>query len=255
MSLKIENLSFKFDKYEILKNLNLDVKQGEFVGILGPNGCGKSTLLKNIMQIYTPNSGIVKIENKNIKDYSLKEISKIIGFIPQKSAISMPLLVEDIILMGRYCNLKSSFDGYTKEDYEAVDYVMTLLNLQKFKNRIAFSLSGGEFSRVILARAIVANPNILLLDEPTSALDINYSVWMLKICKNLIKTRQILGLIIIHDLNLASLICDKIIMLKNGKIAYNGSCEELFTTEILKEIYDFDAEILRHNDRLIVIPK
>ncbi|WP_033917026.1 ABC transporter ATP-binding protein [Campylobacter sputorum] len=253
MSLDIKNLSFKFDKFEILKDINLDIKKSKFVGILGPNGCGKSTLLKNILKIYEPNSGIISFENKKMSDYTLKELSKLIGFVPQKSALSMPLCVKDVVLMGRYSHLKSSFSGYEKSDYLAVDEILEKLDLIHFKNRVALSLSGGEFQRVILARALVGEPKILLLDEPTSALDLNFSVSMLKICKNLVADLGILGIIVIHDLNLASQICDEIFMLKDGVIAYKGTPKELFKKEILKEIYDLECEILEFNNRAVVV--
>ena len=109
--MEVKNLEFSFYKKEILKGLNLTAKRGEFIGILGPNGCGKSTLLKNILKIYKPKSGIITLKEKSLKEYSQKELSQILGFVPQKSQISMPLLVEDIILMGRYSHLKSSFYG------------------------------------------------------------------------------------------------------------------------------------------------
>ncbi|PSM53235.1 heme ABC transporter ChuBCD, ATP-binding protein [Campylobacter blaseri] len=253
MSLKVDNLSFKFGEKVILKDISFGVKSGEIVGILGPNGCGKSTILKNILQIYKPSSGIIKLENKKIDEYSLKELSKIIGFVPQKSALSMPLLVEEIILMGRYSHMKNAFSGYSIDDLKAVDEIITKLDLNKFKKRIANSLSGGEFQRVILARALVSNPEFLLLDEPTSALDLNFSVQILKFCRNLAKNSNIKCVLVLHDLNLASLICDKVAMVKNGKIKYFGEPNKLFNKEILKEIYDLDCEIINHKNRPVVI--
>lgn len=253
MSLEISNLSFSFGKKVILQDVNLSVNSGEVVGILGPNGCGKSTILKNILQIYKPSGGIIKLEDKKISEYSLKELSQIIGFVPQKSGLSMPLLVEEIILMGRYSQMKNCFSGYSKSDLEAVDEIMAKLNLEKFKGRIAQSLSGGEFQRVILARALVSNPKFLLLDEPTSALDLNYSVQILKSCKNLAKTSNIKCVIVLHDLNLASLVCDKVAMVKKGEIEYFGEPNELFNKQILKEIYDLECEIINYDNRPIVI--
>ncbi|MBQ3675415.1 MAG: ABC transporter ATP-binding protein, partial [Campylobacter sp.] len=107
MSVKIEDLKFGYGVNLTLDGINLELKQGEFVGILGPNGCGKSTLLKNIMRILDSKSGIIEIADKNVKDYSLKELAKILGFVPQKTALNAPLSVEEILLMGRFCRLKS----------------------------------------------------------------------------------------------------------------------------------------------------
>lgn len=253
--MRIENLCFSFGKYKILNGINLSVQNGEFVGILGPNGCGKSTLLKNILRIYRPNLGEIYLDDRNLNKFSLKNLARIIGFVPQKSELKMPLSVEEVVLMGRYSHLKSAFSGYEKADFKAVDEILQRLNLCEFRHRNVFSLSGGEFQRIMLARALVGNPKILLLDEPTSALDLNFGVSMLKICKNLVKEREIIGVIVIHDLNLAAQICDKIFMIKNGQIAYEGAPKELYTKEILNEIYDLECEILDFQNRPVVVTK
>jgi len=254
MELCVKDLHFGFHKKEILQSINLSVKSGEFVGILGPNGCGKSTLLKNILQIYTPNSGAVMLDDKNIAEFSQKELARMIGFVPQKSGLTMPLRVKDIVIMGRYSYIDTIFSGYSDDDYKKMDEILKTLNLDEFKERIAFSLSGGEFGRVMLARALIGEPKVLLLDEPTAALDLNYAISILEICANLIKKLQIIGVIVIHDLNLATLFCDRVLMLKDGKVAYNGTPNELFTKEILKEIYDLDCEIITHNEKPFIIP-
>ncbi|EEF14436.1 ABC transporter, ATP-binding protein [Campylobacter rectus RM3267] len=252
--MKINELCFSYGKKEILKNIDLNFKNGEFVGILGPNGCGKSTLLKNILKILSPNSGIITLKNKKLEDYSLKELAKILGFVPQKTILNMPLTVEDIVLMGRFCHLKSQFSGYDANDVEKTYEIMRLLDVEKFAKRSAHSLSGGEFQRVLLARALVSEPKILLLDEPTSALDLSYGVQMLKICENLTRELKLLSVAVLHDLNLAAMFCDKLIMLKDGEIRHAGAAKELFTKEILYEIYGLNCEILEHNGTPFVAP-
>lgn len=253
MSIAVKNLSFSYDNNEILKNININLSSGEFIGILGPNGCGKSTLLKNMLKILTPKSGIIKIENKTISEYSLKDLAKILGFVPQKTSLSMPLLVEDILYMGRFCHLKNSFSGYTKEDERKIDEIMNLLDIFHFKKRLAQSLSGGEFQRVLLARALVSEPRVLLLDEPTSALDLNYAIEIMKICKKLVNELGILSIMVLHDLNLAGLFCTNLIMLKNGEICYQGTPKELFTKEILKEIYGLNCDVIHHKNSPVVV--
>ncbi|QKG29708.1 MULTISPECIES: ABC transporter ATP-binding protein [unclassified Campylobacter] len=253
MSVIVENLNFTYGAKEILKDISLNAKNGEFIGILGPNGCGKSTLLKNILRVLAPKSGIVKIIDKPLKDYSLKELAKTLGFVPQKSVLSMPLLVEDILLMGRFSHLKSQFSGYSKEDRQKVNQIMELLDISHFAKRIAHSLSGGEFQRVLLARALVSEPKILLLDEPTSALDLNYAIEIMKICTKLTKELNLLSIMVLHDLNLASLFCNEVLMLKDGKVKYKGSPKELYTKEILKEIYGLNCDVIEYKDNPFVI--
>lgn len=254
MSIVVRNLSFGYDNVSILKDVNFSASSGEFVGILGANGCGKSTLLKNILNLIKPQSGSIEILGKNLKEYSSKELARLVGFVPQKSALSMSLLVEDVVLMGRFCHLKSQFSGYDKSDLKKADEVMQLLDIKKFAKRIANTLSGGEFGRVMLARSIVSEPRILLLDEPTSALDLSYAVQMLKICKELTNELNLLTISVLHDLNLATLFCDKIFMLKDGKVAYKGSSNELYRSEILDEIYHLKCDVVRHKDLPFVLP-
>ncbi|ARR01360.1 heme ABC transporter ChuBCD, ATP-binding protein [Campylobacter porcelli] len=249
----VKDLSFGYDKSLILENINLSAKSGEFIGILGANGSGKSTLLKNLLRLIEPKSGIIKINDKPLQNYTLKELAQTIGFVPQKSALSMPLSVFDILLMGRFSYLKNSFENYSNMDIKKVNEIMDLLKISKFKDRIANSLSGGEFQRVLLARALISEPKALFLDEPTSALDLHYAVEMMKICKNLTKKLNLLSLMVIHDLNLASMFCDRLIMLKDGKICYSGAPRELFKKEILKEIYCLDCEIIEYNGSFFVI--
>ena len=254
MSVEIKNLGFSYDKKEILKGVDLAAKNGEFVGILGPNGCGKSTLLKNILKIVRPNCGVINIENRALNEYPLKQLAKILGFVPQRSVLNAPLLVEDIVFMGRFCHLRNQFSGYDEQDTKKVDEIIQMLDIKHFAKRIAASLSGGEFQRVLLARALVSEPKILLLDEPTSALDLNYAIEMLKICKKLTKQLNLLSIVVLHDLNLASLFCDRIVMLKDGRVRYDGVAKELYTSEILKEIYGLECEVIKHKGSPFVVP-
>ena len=253
--MKISALTFSYGQRAILQDVCLNLERGKFYGILGPNGCGKSTLLKNILQILKPASGIIEINGKRASEYSLKELAALIGFVPQKTALAAPLSVKEILLAGRFCRLKSAFSGYDASDHAKVEQMAELLDVKKFLNRSAFELSGGEFGRVLLARALVSEPEILLLDEPTGALDMNYAIEAMKICENLTKTLNLTSVIVLHDLNLASLFCDEILMLKDGAVRYRGSASELFTPQIIKEIYGFEALIVEENGVKFILPK
>ncbi|TQR32428.1 ABC transporter ATP-binding protein [Campylobacter sp. MIT 99-7217] len=253
LNLRIHDLCFDYGHVCMLKNINLEVFSGDFLGILGPNGSGKSTLVKNILGILHAKSGEIEIFGKNLKSYSIKELSKIIGFVPQKSALFVPLLVVDVLLMGRYSQLKHSYSSYDEKDLQEVEALAKKLNIQNFLQRNILSLSGGEFQRVLLARALLKKPKILLLDEPTSALDLNYALELLSECENLLKEQNISVVAILHDLNLASLFCNKIIFLKDGELRYQGNVQELFKKEILKEIYDLNCEVLYHDNRPYIL--
>lgn len=254
MSVAVSHLHFSYGKKPLLDEINFFVKKGEFFGILGPNGSGKSTLMKIMLSLLPFKMGSVSFFDKEIQHFSLKELAKIIGFVPQKSALFTPLLVKDVLLMGRYTSLKHSFSSYNKEDLDELNAISKELDIEKFLQRNILSLSGGEFQRVLLARALLKKPQILLLDEPTSALDMNYSIELLGLCEKLCKTQNITVIAILHDLNLASLFCERIIFLKEGKILYKGLVKELFTKEILKEIYDFECEIITQNGQIYILP-
>ncbi len=252
--LRVENLSFGYGK-TLLEEISFHVKQGEFVGILGPNGCGKSTLVKNILHILHPQKGRVTYDGDDLSRYSSKQRAKLIGFVPQKSGLNMPLLVKDILYMGRYAHLKSSFSGYGKEDETIVLQTARRLNVEHFMERPAISLSGGEFQRVLLARAMIAQPQILLLDEPTSALDVNYALDLMQICEDYVLAQNKMALIVMHDLNLAALFCQRIILMKEGRIRYMGSIKEILIPEILKEIYGFESDVMEHNNSHYILIK
>ena len=254
--ISIENASFSYGLGEenLLDKINLNIEKGKFIGILGPNGCGKSTLLKVILKYLNPKEGIIKIENKELKEYTQSELAEILSFVPQKSSLTMPLTVEDVVYMGRVPYMKNKWTGFDREDREKVEKIMQMLKIDKFKNRVVFSLSGGEFQRVLLARALAQNTNIMLLDEPTSALDMNYALEIMRLTSYFVKNESLTAVMVLHDLNLASMYCDSIILLKNGKIAYEGTPKELFRPEILEEIYGFNCEVIENNGVSYVIP-
>ncbi|KAA6224979.1 MULTISPECIES: ABC transporter ATP-binding protein [unclassified Campylobacter] len=251
--LEIKNLSFSYHNKEFLKDINLRLERGDFLGILGPNGSGKSTLLKNMLKNLDYKKGEIVVLGKKLKDYELKEFAKISGFMPQHSQLHTALKVIDVLLMGKFVSLKHSFLDYSKQDIDEAKQMAKILKLESFLDRNVLSLSGGEFQRVMLGRALLKKPKILFLDEPTSALDLNYAIELLNLCEDMINTNNISVIAILHDLNLASLFCNKIIFLKDGKIAYSGEVKELFKKEILKEIYDLNCDISYHNDKPYII--
>ena len=246
--LKCKNINFVYSKKEILNNINFEFKSGEFVGILGANGSGKSTLLKSILGILKYD-GKIFINGKNIKNMHSKELSNLVGYVPQKSGLFMPFNVDDFILMGLYS--QNTFKGYDKKENEKLDDVLNFLNISEFKYRSISSLSGGEFSKVLMARAIIKKPKILLLDEPTAALDLNYAIFLMNICKKL-SERGVLILMIIHELNLACNFCSHFLALKEGKIIFNGNRDLIFNEKNLKEIFNLDCEILKNHNKLVV---
>ena len=253
--INIENLNYSYGKKEVLKELSLNIDENKLTGIIGPNGCGKSTLAKNIIRYINGKFEYFKIMDIDIRQLSHKKIAQLISYIPQKSTIISNISVFDYVLLGRFPLLKNSWDNYSEKDYEIVENNISLLNIEELRDRNVETLSGGELQKALLARALAQEAKILLLDEPTSALDLNNAVEFMKILKNISIKKEISVIIIIHDLNLASLFCDSLIILKDGKFIEKGSPKEVINEKNIKSIYNLDCKVCyNENDKPYIIP-
>lgn len=241
MKLNVENINITIDKKEIIKNVSFKVKEKSFVGILGPNGSGKSTLLKSIYGVNKPKKGNLYYEGENLLTMPSKERAKKIAVLAQESGGHFDFTVEQIVEMGRYPH-KKTLENYSKEDDKIVDETLAKLNLQSFKQRSFSTLSGGEKQRVLIARVLAQNTDFIILDEPTNHLDIGHQLEIMNIIKNL----NITVLSAIHDMNIASLYCDYLIVMREGRIVKHGKTEEVLTKCIMDETFNIDVDI-HHN--------
>ena len=254
--INIKKLNYSYGKKEVLKELSLDIDKNKLTGIIGPNGCRKSTLAKNIIKYINGKFESFKIMDTDIRELTHKKIAQLISYIPQKSIIIPNISVFDYVLLGRFPLLKNSWDNYSEQDYEIVEKNINLLNIRELKDRNIETLSGGELQKALLARALAQESKILLLDEPTSALDLNNAVEFMKILKNISIKKNISVIIIIHDLNLASLFCDSLIILKDGRFIEKGSPKEVINEENIKSVYNLDCKVCyNENDKPYIIPK
>lgn len=253
--INIKKLNYSYGKKEVLKELSLDIDENKLTGIIGPNGCGKSTLAKNIIKYINGKFESFKIMDTDIRELSHKKIAQLISYIPQKSTIISNISVFDYVLLGRFPLLKNSWDNYSEKDYEIVENNINLLNIKELRNRNVETLSGGELQKALLARALAQEAKILLLDEPTSALDLNNAVEFMKILKNISIKKEMSVVIIIHDLNLASLFCDSLIILKDGKFIEKGSPKEVINEKNIKSVYNLECKVCyNENDKPYIIP-
>lgn len=238
MDLEIKDLKITLAKKEIVKGIDLAVTNNKFIGLIGPNGSGKSTLLKAIYGVIKPTYGEAFISSKEIKSYNKKSLAKILGVVSQFNNINFDFKVIDIVLMGR-APYKGLLDQDNKTDYDMALKALAQVGMIDFAQKSFSLLSGGEKQRVILARAITQTPKILILDEPTNHLDIKYQLEVMSIVKNL----NICVLAALHDLTLASQFCDELYVLKDGTIVYKGAPDKVITEEMIKKVYDVDANI------------
>ncbi|QAS53523.1 heme ABC transporter ATP-binding protein [Halobacillus litoralis] len=241
MKLQVENLNFSYNHHKILKDISIHVANGEFVGIIGPNGSGKSTLLKNIYRALTPDTGSIYLDEKNYRNFKVKEIAKKLGVIGQDNSLPFDFAVNEIVAMGRSPH-KKLFEGDKKEDKEIIQNALKKVDMEEMAERNFLYLSGGEKQRVLLARVLSQQTEFLVLDEPTNHLDIHHQLRIFDVIKGLGAT----VLSAIHDLNIASLYCDRIYVMKNGSIYKSGTPEEIFTSENINEVFNIKTDVRLH---------
>jgi iron complex transport system ATP-binding protein len=229
----------------VLEDVSLSVKEGNFVGILGPNGSGKTTLLKSISRILKPNRGTILLNEADIYSLESIEVAKQMGVVPQDSNIGFNFAALDVVLMGRNPHMKR-FQMESGKDMAIARKVMKLTNTWEFAERPINELSGGERQRVIIARALAQEPRILLLDEPLTHLDIVNQLEIMDLVKELCVKEGLIVLAVFHDLNLAARYCNVAVMLKNGKIFSAGSLNEILTSENIKGVFNVDAIVKKH---------
>ncbi|RKY32899.1 MAG: ABC transporter [Candidatus Omnitrophota bacterium] len=235
--LKVDGINCGYGKKPVLKNISFSVKEGEIVGIIGPNGSGKTTLAKVISRNLKPYSGYVYYKGKDIFKLHPILFSRQIAYLPSDFEIYFPYSVEEFVSMGRF-PYTGRFGTLKKDDREAINESLHLLDIFNLKDRNVQELSEGEKQRVFLAQVIAQQTPLLLLDEPVSHLDIGYKFSIMDLLKRLNKERGITVLIILHDLNLASEYCDRLILLHKGCIYKDGSPDEVLEYKIIEEVYE-----------------
>lgn len=242
--IQIKNISFSYAGNEVLKDISFTVQSGECVGILGNNGAGKSTLITCLNKIRMPKTGEMYINNKDVLKMGRSETARCISYVAQKNELSH-MTVFDCVLLGRKPYIKWSV---SQEDVNLCDSMIEQVGLAPFKLRYINELSGGELQKVMLARAFVQQPQLLLLDEPTSNLDPKNQYEMLALVRHLARERNASALIVIHDLNLALRYCDKFAFIREGVIYRYGDAS-IITGKTIFDVYGINAVVTEVNGK------
>ena len=243
MRLEVKDLSFAFSEKPVLKNVSLEISDGEFLGLMGPNGSGKTTLLRCITNFLSGWDGKILVDKKPIGNYTPRALAKVFAEVPQISSTDFPFTAHDIVMMGRIPHIGSMLEGETRKDLMIVRTAMERTNTLQFAGRFFSELSGGERQRVIIARALAQQPKVLLLDEPTVYLDISGQFEMMDLIRGLNKEQHITTVTVMHDINMAARYCDRIALLNQGSLEAVGTPEEVLTPDTIQSVYGLDVSV------------
>ncbi|MDF2791030.1 MAG: iron transporter ATPase [Neobacillus sp.] len=244
--LNVQHVAGGYSDDYILKDISFEVQKGELFGILGPNGSGKTTLLKMISGILPIVSGDILIKGKRLQEYNSKQLAQIIAVLSQHSSQSFSYTVKETVSLGRYAHQTGWFQTWGEKDEEIVQRVMKQTGITSLQYKTIQELSGGEKQRVFLAQALAQEPEILLLDEPTNHLDLSYQKELLDLLKNWTSETGLTVVSIFHDLNLAGLYCDRLLLLENGTININHVPNEVLREERIRDVYHTDIQKQPH---------
>ena len=240
--IEVRGLKYSYNRYMVLDGVDLDVREGEILGILGPNGCGKTTLLKNLNKNLTPAGGCVMLDGTDLDTMVKRDIAKSVAVVPQTNEIRFSFSVREIVAMGRM-PFQSMMGGETREDSRIVDDAIEKVGLSAMKDRHINTMSGGERQRVMIARALAQTPKILLMDEPTLHLDINTQFEALDLVHDLSRESDLTVVIVSHDLPMVARYCDKIAMIHDHRVMCCGTPEEVLTPDNMRTVFNVDAEL------------
>jgi iron complex transport system ATP-binding protein len=249
MSIRAESLSFGYGEHKVIEEISFEGKDDRIISILGPNGVGKTTLLKCLCNILHPDHGSVTLDGENVGSMSRMEVAKRISYVPQRSTATRTS-VFDSVLIGRRPHMNWSL---TKKDLTITRDVIRTVGLSKLSMRNIDEISGGEFQKVQIARAIVQETKVLILDEPTSSLDVANQYVTLHLLLDTVRERKVCTIMTMHDINLASYCSDELIFMKGGRITAQGP-PNIVTSDLIRDVYGIDVDVIAHNGVPFVAP-
>ncbi|OAJ74278.1 ABC transporter ATP-binding protein [Brevibacillus sp. SKDU10] len=252
------DVSHRYGNQAVLHQVSIEIQAGEWLGIIGPNGSGKSTLLSLMSRAETPSAGQILVYGKEITSYGRKKLSQHMAVLQQETIPPIHYTVQEVVEMGRF-PYQSWWGTEAEDSGPFIDSIMERLQLKRLANKRLDQLSGGQRQRAALAKLMAQSPSIVLLDEPTTYLDIHYQVQFMDVVQEWQRECGVTVVSVLHDLNLAALYCDRIIVLHDGRISAEGTPTEMMTTQRLSDVFQVNTAIIRHpqteRPQVLVCPK
>lgn len=241
--LRGEQLTLGYGKYTVAENLTVEIPDGHFTAIIGPNGCGKSTLLRTLSRLMTPAHGHVWLDGEHIQHYASKEVARRIGLLAQNATTPGDITVQELVARGRYPH-QPLFTRWRKEDEDAVTKAMQATGITHLADQSVDTLSGGQRQRAWIAMVLAQETAIMLLDEPTTWLDISHQIDLLELLSELNREKGYTLAAVLHDLNQACRYASHLIALREGKIVAQGAPKDIVTAELIERIYGLRCMII-----------
>ena len=253
--LRAEKIELRYADRTIVDELSLEIPDGGFTVVVGPNGCGKSTLLRALGRMLTPRSGRVVLDGNDIRSHRTKEVARRIALLPQSPLWPGAISVADLVSRGRY-PYQSMLRQWSPEDEHVASEALNEVGMRYAADQLVDELSGGQRQRVWIAMTLAQRTPVLLLDEPTTFLDIAHQIEVLDLCSQLHQSGRTL-VAVLHDLNLAARYATHVVAMRSGKIVMQGSASDVFTPELLREVFDLEALVLEDPEtgRPLVVPR
>ncbi|GIN21320.1 MAG TPA: iron ABC transporter ATP-binding protein [Bacillus bacterium] len=248
--IEVLGLSKLYGKNKVVEDVSVNIHSGQITSFIGPNGAGKSTLLSMVSRLLDADTGDVLLDQKNMKKMKSNDLSKRVSILKQSNYVNVKLTIRELVSFGRYPYSKGRL---TKDDRLMVDQALEYMELTDIQDSYLDELSGGQRQRAFIAMVIAQDTDYILLDEPLNNLDMKHSVQIMKILRRLVDELGKTVVIVLHDINFASVYSDRIVAMKNGKVVKDGPTEDIIQSEALKEIYDMDIPIKNLNNCRICV--
>ena len=239
----------------MLADVSVTIAAGSLTGLLGPNGCGKTTLLKLLCGVLRPRTGRVMLDDRMLSSMTRRELARRVAVVPQETHPAFDYTVMEMVLMGRHPHL-SAFQLEGPADLEISHQALDATGTRHLADRNYMTLSGGEKQRVVIASALAQSTEVLLLDEPTASLDLRYQLDIASLLARLNRDRNVTMVLATHDLNLAASLCERLVVMRDGRILATGPTREVLTGGTVRQLYDVDADVQFHQraGHLTVVP-